>query len=167
MKRRIVKLVLLLVLLLLVVVVAFTQFVALPGGPLEGRAAGDTSATIGADTAYTVQAFTLANDSGRTLTIEEIEVPDLDDDVELLGTDVARRVLDVPAVAPGYPPPADAGVLRRPDGAEVRRSARIVFGVRVRRPGRNPRLSGVKVRYRDRGLLRSVELDGRVTLRTR
>jgi len=166
-RGRVIRLVLLLGVVVLVAAVVFTRFLPVPGGPLAGRAQGTTTATVGAGERYTVQSFVLENDSGRTVTLEEIDVAGLDDGVDLLGVDVARRALSVPTIAPGYPPPAGAGVLRRVDGAEIGERARVVFGVRPRRAGRNPRLDRVEVRYRDRGVLRSTVLDGRVDLRVR
>jgi hypothetical protein len=142
-------------LLVIVVLAAFAAVVntvvPLPGGPLADGGGG-YSAPRGAGEVLTAGAFSLDNDGGRTLVIEDIELPELAG-VDYLGTVVRRDGIDAPrfAVAAGFPPSEPVMKVNRVRFAEglrlgPHRSRQLLVGFRGE-PG-DYRMSPLEVVYR-------------------
>jgi hypothetical protein len=142
-------------LLAIVVLVAFAAVVNLvvpiPGGPLSDGGNG-LSAPKPAGKALTAGAFSLDNDGGRTLVIEEIDLPELEG-VDYLGAVVRRGGPDAPqfVVEDGFPPPDPVLKVTRVQPAEglrlgPHRSRELLLGFRGE-PG-DYRMTPVEVVYR-------------------
>ncbi len=146
----------------------FAFLLPLPGGPLDGEEGGGAEAR-GAQVGQRLTLVAdLENTTARRPELDEIEVVGVDPGLEVLGVDVTRERYRPPTGQGGYPPSVGEVRLRRPEGYRMPRSGsvRIVYGVRVRRPGEH-RIDGLRIAYQDRSLRRRVEVGPPVIIRAR
>jgi len=159
---------------LVVLYALFATVLRLSGGPLadsSGAGLGKSEAKVGE--AFTFAQPLLVNDSGRSVTLESIELKNVDDGIEVIDVKMAPPFAGELTVPDRWPPKfPETSRMQDVDGFEVpsrgggtNGSARVLVGVRLKAKG-NHTIEGFTINYRDRGLRRKVEVDATIGLST-